>query len=68
MKSKITSINVDKRAKKITYVCDGCQHLYALRPGRHWCSCNPGAQFQLMSLHTKADAQRMLSVLWTEGA
>lgn len=63
---KVTSRKVLRTGKLRTYQCDGCSQQIKLRPGMHWCDCNPGAPWRLVELQSMADINRMLSAMLTK--
>ena len=53
---EITSRLSPGRGKARTYCCDLCGIRVKLKPGRHWCGCNPSAPFEMMDavVHSQA--------------
>lgn len=52
MSAEIVSLLSKPRrgGKRRAFICDLCHQRAMLKPGRHWCGCNPSAPFQMVDV------------------
>jgi hypothetical protein len=46
--------------KSESFICDGCGKEQTLRPGRHWCNCNPMAPFEMVPARVRRVTNKVI--------